>query len=39
MSDPLYLSQEGLKLTAEASGGFAVVDTNDFSAGLQPHRL
>ena len=35
MFDPLYLSQEGLRLTAEASGGFAVVDTNDFSAGLR----
>jgi hypothetical protein len=34
MFDPLYLSQEGLRLTAEASGGFAVVDTNDFDAGL-----
>ena len=26
--------QESLKLTAEASGGFAIVDTNEFQSGL-----
>jgi VWFA-related protein len=34
MQDPVYWSQEGLIETAEASGGFAIVDTNDFEAGL-----
>jgi VWFA-related protein len=34
MNDSLYLSQEALTLTAEASGGFAVVDTNELDAGL-----
>jgi VWFA-related protein len=34
MLDPQYWSQEGLIETAEASGGFAIVDTNDFDAGL-----
>jgi len=34
MSDPQYWSQEGLQLMADAAGGFAVVDTNDFDRGL-----
>jgi VWFA-related protein len=34
MFDPLIVSQESLKLTAEAAGGFAVVETNDFRDGL-----
>ena len=34
MLDPQYWSQETLKLTAEASGGFAIVDTNEFQSGL-----
>ena len=34
MLDPQYWSQETLKLTAEASGGFAIVDTNESQSGL-----
>jgi VWFA-related protein len=35
MLDPVYRSQEGFRLASEASGGFAVTNTNDFGAGLQ----
>jgi VWFA-related protein len=32
--DPLIVSQETFTETMEATGGFAIVDTNDFDAGL-----
>ena len=34
MLDPQYHSQESMWLTTEASGGFAIVDTNEIEAGL-----
>lgn len=34
MDDPLYVSQQTFIETTEAAGGFAIVDTNDFDAGL-----
>lgn len=32
--NPVRMAQDGLAVMAEASGGFAVVDTDDFSSGL-----
>ncbi|MEZ5320307.1 MAG: VWA domain-containing protein [Vicinamibacterales bacterium] len=33
-SNPVRLAQSGLRIMAEASGGFAVTDTDDFASGL-----
>lgn len=35
MLDPVYWSQESMTLTTEASGGFAIVDTNEIESGLE----
>jgi VWFA-related protein len=34
-NNPIRLAQDGLTLMAEATGGFAVTDSNDFSGGLE----
>jgi hypothetical protein len=34
MFSPLRLAQQGLEITADVSGGFAVTDTNDFEHGV-----
>jgi len=33
-NNPIRLAQDGLKIMAEASGGFAITDSDDFDAGL-----
>jgi VWFA-related protein len=34
-NNPVRMSQDSLRLSAEATGGFAVTDTDDFASGLQ----
>jgi hypothetical protein len=34
-NNPIRQAQDGLTIMAEATGGFAVTDTNDFTSGLQ----
>lgn len=34
MNDPIYISQQALIETAEASGGFAITNSNDLESGL-----
>ena len=38
LQDELQLSQDSLRVLAEQTGGFAVVDTNDFAHRVRSHR-